>query len=448
VQLPGAGWFPSADLVGSGNAAAFDVLKSTETAGWGWSPLSTNWDTFTPGADNPNSGVNNQGEKTYAGYAMLRFAHAETPLGPMDGNIGVRVVRTENEAIGVRASAMDSDGMAPDLCVAQHGAAACADLLNAWGFVLGGSQKGVPTKTSYTDALPTFNLRFKLKDDLQLRFAVGKAIVRPTFSQMMPYTTLGWDFSPSDHFTLIGDGATGRGGNPNLKPTRAKQYDASLEWYFAPTGSLTFAGFYKGVRDYIFLGTGPESYTSNGVTETFNVTRNMNGDKGKIQGFEVGYQQFYDSLPGLLRGFGVQANFTYVDSSGGRNTAINTLDPDQVNGAADETLPLEGLSKTSYNVAAMYERARISARVAYNWRERYLLTTSAANIARPVWSEDYGQLDASVFYSITETIKVGLQGTNLLNTRTYLDVGGATLAPRYSWTDTDRRVAIAMRASF
>jgi TonB-dependent receptor len=153
-------------------------------------------------------------------------------------------------------------------------------------------------------------------------------------------------------------------------------------------------------------------------------------------------------LPGLLRGFGVQANFTYVDSSGGRNTAINTLDPDQVNGAKDETLTLEGLSKTSYNVAAMYERARVSARLAYNWRERYLLTTSAANIARPVWSEDYGQLDASVFYSITETIKVGLQGTNLLNTRTYLDVGGATLAPRYSWTDTDRRVAIAMRASF
>jgi outer membrane receptor protein involved in Fe transport len=144
----------------------------------------------------------------------------------------------------------------------------------------------------------------------------------------------------------------------------------------------------------------------------------------------------------------MQANFTYVDSTGGRNTAVNVLDTSQTTGAGDRDLPLEGLSKTSYNVTAMYERARISARVAYNWRERYLLTTSAANINRPVWSEDYGQLDASLFYNLTQSIKVGVQGTNLTNTRTYLDVGGATLAPRYSWTDTDRRIAVAMRAAF
>ncbi|HMI37278.1 MAG TPA: hypothetical protein VK505_06605, partial [Steroidobacteraceae bacterium] len=67
---------------------------------------------------------------------------------------------------------------------------------------------------------------------------------------------------------------------------------------------------------------------------------------------------------------------------------------------------------------------------------------------RPVWSENYGQLDGSVFYSINEYVKVGLQATNLLNSRTFLDVGGADLAPRYSWTDTDRRIAAAIRVSF
>jgi TonB-dependent receptor len=241
---------------------------------------------------------------------------------------------------------------------------------------------------------------------------------------------------------------TGSGGNPLLEPTVSNQFDTSLEWYFAPTGSLTLAGFYTDIKDYIFLGEGSESYTSNGITQTFEVTRNMNGSKGKIQGFEVGYQQFYDMLPGWLSGFGLQANFTYVDSSGGKNTAINILEPAQVAGAEDQTLPLEGLSPTSYNVAGMYEKYGVSARLAYNWRERFLLTTSAANIQRPVWSEDYGQLDGSVFYSVTDNIKVGLQGTNLLNSRTYLDVGGATLAPRYSWTDTDRRIALAVRASF
>jgi TonB-dependent receptor len=236
------------------------------------------------------------------------------------------------------------------------------------------------------------------------------------------------------------------GGNTQLKPTTADQYDASLEWYFAPTGSLTFAAFYKNIKNYIFLGQDQETYTFNGVTQTFEVTRNMNGDHGSIGGFEVAYQQFFDFLPGALSGLGLQANFTFIDSNGGRNTAVNILEPAQVTGAGDNSLPHECMSRTSYNIAAMYEKYGVSARLAYNWRERYLLTTSAANIQRPVWSEDYGQLDGSIFYSINEHIKVGVEGTNLLNSRTYLDVGGSTLAPRYSWTDTDRRFAAAVRA--
>jgi hypothetical protein len=49
---------------------------------------------------------------------------------------------------------------------------------------------------------------------------------------------------------------------------------------------------------------------------------------------------------------------------------------------------------------------------------------------------------------VTSNIKVGVEGTNLLNGRTFLDVGGAVLAPRYSWTDTDRRYSLAVRALF
>ena len=106
------------------------------------------------------------------------------------------------------------------------------------------------------------------------------------------------------------------------------------------------------------------------------------------------------------------------------------------------------MSKHAFNLAAMYEKHGVSARLAYNWRSEYLLTTSAANINAPVWFEDYGQLDASLIYSVTENIKVGVQGTNLLNSRTYLSVGGAELHPRYSWTDTDRRIAFLVRTRF
>jgi TonB-dependent receptor len=448
VNLPGVAWFPSADLVSHGTAHAYQLLKDTQSSGWGWTPLSNDFTLARPGGDNPNAGVNNQSEETRAIYAMLRFKHDSSPLGPWDGNVGVRVVKTDVEAIGLLTINAPQNVQSVSNCVAQNGQAACTPLINAVTFAGGGNQPGFTQANDYTDILPTFNLRFHLKDDLQLRFAVGKAIVRPTFSQMMPYTALSFTFE-SDGFTPDDvSPLTGTGGNPNLKPTRATQFDTSLEWYFAPTGNLTFAAFAKNVRDYIFLGQDTETYTSNGVTQSFLVTRNMNGDKGKIRGFEVGYTQIYDQLPGFLSGLGLQASYTYVDSSGGRNTAINILEPAQVTGAQDQTLPLEGLSKTSYNLTALYEKHGISARLAYNWRERFLLTTSAANIQRPVWSEDYGQLDGSVFYSITPSIKLGLLGTNLLNSRTFLDVGGATLAPRYSWTDTDRRIAFAVRAAF
>ncbi|MGH8315259.1 MAG: TonB-dependent receptor, partial [Steroidobacterales bacterium] len=461
VNLPGVGWFPTAGLVSHGNIAANDILRNTLSAGWGWSPLTkASFASANPAADNPNSGLNDQGEDTKAAYAMLRFAHASSPLGPFDGNIGVRVVKTDNDAIGVIQIAPLQG--TPAACAAADPAYGCEAFDAAYNFALGGSQPGVKITNSYTNVLPTFNLRFHLKDDLQLRFAVGKAIVRPTFSQMMPYTTLTYQFGTgADAFlpksqTAACAGTTSsicadsvaQGGNPKLNPTTAMQYDSSVEWYFSPTGSVTFAAFYKDVKDYIFLGNADENFTSNGQTNSFLATRNLNGSKGKIQGFEVAYQQFFDKLPGIWSGLGVQANYTLVDSSGGKNTAINILDPNQTAGAGDDTLPLEGLSKTSYNLTGMYEKYGISARLAYNWREKYLLTTSAANINQPVWFEDYGQLDGSVFYSVTPKIKVGLQVTNILNTRTYLDVGGAKLQTRYSWTDTDRRFAFAIRTSF
>jgi TonB-dependent receptor len=388
---------------------------------------------------------------------VLRFARDESVLGRWDGNIGVRVVKTKSDAAGLSLTVAALQGGDPAGCAAAAAIANtnpaipdldCSTFNAAYAFTQGGATlPPVDASNSYTDVLPSLNLRFFLSDDLQLRFAAGKAISRPSFSQMVPYTTLGFSFINSYYPNAVGY-ATASGGNPKLKPTRSTQFDTSLEWYFAPGGSVTGAVFYKDVKDYIFMGNEQETYTSGGQTITFLTSRNMNGAKGKIRGFELAYQQFYDFLPSILSGIGLQANFTYVDSNGGKNTAVNVLEPAQVDGAADQELPLEGLSKTSYNVALMYEKYDISARVAYNWREKYLLTTSAANIQRPVWMEDYGQLDGSVFYSVTRNVKVGLQATNLLNTRTFLDVGGVTLNSRYSWTDTDRRIALAVRTSF
>jgi len=368
----------------------------------------------------------------------------------MDGNVGVRVVRTqERAATGTLTINALQNALPPADCIAQFGAAACQFLTDVTTFSQGGNQFHTFPANNYTDVLPTANLRFLFTDQLQLRFAAGKAMVRPTFTQMSPYTSLGFSFLGNTGYQpALVNSSSGTGGNPELKPTRANQLDGSLEWYFAPTGSVTFDAFYKKITNYIFAGEDIETITSNGVTEKFQVVRFQNGSSGSIRGFELAYQEFFDFLPDMLRGLGFQGNLTFVDSKGGRNTAVNVLDTNQTTGASDQTLPLEGMSRWSYNANLMYEKGRVSGRLAWNWRERYLLTTSAANINAPVWSENYGQLDAEMFVTVIDNIKIGVQGTNLLNSRTYLDVGGAVLAPRYSWTDTDRRYAIAVRALF
>ena len=295
--------------------------------------------------------------------------------------------------------------------------------------------------------LPSLNLRFQLKDKMQLRLAASEAIVRPNFTQMLPYTSLGYHFQ-SDGTPATANPITGTAGNPYLKPTKAWEFDMSYEYYFGRSNQFSAALFYKDVKDYIFQGINNQTYTSNGVTQTFPVTMYQNGSHGTIKGLELDYQQFFDFLPGALSGLGFQGNFTYVDSSGGKNTAVNILDTNQVSNAANQNLPLEGMSKYSFNIAGMYQKYGIEGRVAYNWRSTYLLTTSAANLNAPVWWEGSGFMDASLMYSITPNVKIGVQGTNLLNTRTYLDVGGAAFHPRYSWTDSDRRFAFLLRAHY
>lgn len=443
LAVPGTGWFPTEGLLSS-NQNAYDHLKATQLSGWGWTPLEAPgaYD-LDPRSDNVSAGINNQDEKTNAIYGMIRFGDDSNDiLGvPFDGNIGVRVVQTDTTAIGRSGAGGVGESCAGSSSADCVGAQEFVDDFNA--------QFGdyASYSSSYTNVLPSLNVRFLVTDDMQLRFGASRAMVRPSFSQTRPYTNLSFDFEGAEFDNENYEG-TGVAGAPYLKPTIADQLDASVEYYFSDTNSVTLSLFYKNLSDYITAVTSNDTYTHGGQTYDFEVTRQINGSEGKLKGFEVAYQQFFDMLPEPFDGLGIQTNFTYIDNEGGANTAVNIFDTVQVDGAKSEALPVEGMSETSYNLALMYEKYDISARLAYNWRERYLLTASAANINRPVWFNDYGQLDGSVFYNLTDNVKVGLQVTNLLAERTILEVGDTQMAGDYSWTEGDRRAAFVVRAQF
>jgi TonB-dependent receptor len=270
-------------------------------------------------------------------------------------------------------------------------------------------------------------------------------MTRPDFSQLEPLVQLGYTLN-SDNTQVVQ--WNGFAGNPNLKPMRATQYDTALEWYFSKTGMLYTTMFFKNIHNYISQETEPETYDG----QQFQVTRPYNMGRGLIRGAEIGYNQFFDFLPGWLKGFGVQANFTYVDSSGGVNSATNPYTNETVTGVA---LPLTGLSRRSYNLVGMYERGPWSARLAWNWRSRYLLTTSDAATHLPTWADDYGQLDASVFYKLNAKMQVGLQMNNLTNSTNKVLMGPTSYGDGVvdhhlytrSWFDADRRYEVVFRLS-
>ncbi|MBV6870504.1 TonB-dependent receptor [Xanthomonas euvesicatoria] len=346
----------------------------------------------------PNN-INTQNEKTYAAYGVLRFGvDGEIPF---DGNIGVRVVRTEVGSQGVRTGT-DAEG---------------------------GGLIPVDAQQTYTDVLPSLNLRWMLSDQLQWRFAASRGISRPTFDKLNPNLSLS---------TGTSNGAstfTGTAGNPSLEAVKADQFDTALEWYFGQGSMMYGTLFYKKVEGFIANAVFNEVYDG----QVWQITRPVNGDSGKIRGAELGYTQFFDFLPGWLSGFGLQTNYTYVDSEAPSPTATDT------NGQS-LTVPLEGLSKNSYNAILSYETARFQGRVAYNWRSDWLVTTAGNGTGNlPVYNKGFGQLDASLRFNINDVWSISLDGVNLLDTRRESYLGTES---RYrDFVINDRRYGLTLRAS-
>lgn len=414
VSVP-AMYAPVVSLAKNRQTAYSDHLINAE-ASFGWKPYGE----YQPGD------LNNQSEETQAIYGLLYFG---SPEGFLAGNVGVRVVRTD--------AAVEGNGRYPDLTGTNATDALKAKYQGQYFPIKGGR--------TYTNVLPSLNLKLSLTQDLQWRFAASKAMARPSFGQLKGYVMLGETMSPDNTSVSAWSGTAG---NPNLKPMVARQFDTSLEWYFSPSGHVYAAWFHKSIKDYISTQSEPEQYGG----QTFIVTRPYNHGTGKVRGAQFSYAQFFHFLPGWLKGFGVQTNYTYVHSEGGVNTATDPLYPTVIEGV---DLPMVGLSKNAFNFIVMYDRGPWSGRLAWNWRSQYLLSTSDAATHLPVWAGARGALDASFFYRFNKHFQLGLRLNNLNNARTRVLMGPTAYADGFVdhrlYTRgvfvTDRRAELLARVS-
>ncbi|WP_323143647.1 TonB-dependent receptor [Massilia phyllosphaerae] len=331
-------------------------------------------------------------EKSTALYGVLDF---ESALFGKDlsGNVGVRYVHTKTG--------------------------------RAWQEAVAGGTYAMRTGDSTdNDWLPSLNAKLALTDQLQARFSASKVITRPNFDQLTP------------SLSLNANDRTGYQGNPTLQPLSARQLDATLEYYMSSSDYLFGAAFYKKVDG--FIQTSATNLQYGGTSYT--VSTPSNGQDGTIKGLELGYQGFFKNLPGMLRGLGVQANFTYVDSR-----APGPLEGQQT--------ALEGLSRQSYNLVAMYDWENFSARLAYNHRGKYLAGTTnyypnnGNTIAQtPYYMDGYGLVDAYLSYGLSKTLKLAVEANNLTRTSRHSYYGVSGL-PFGRYVD-DRRFAVSLHADF
>ncbi|MCB1635713.1 MAG: TonB-dependent receptor, partial [Xanthomonadales bacterium] len=118
----------------------------------------------------------------------------------------------------------------------------------------------------------------------------------------------------------------------------------------------------------------------------------------KIRGWEIGGQYFFGDS-----GFGIFANYTIVDGDISFDNTV--LDRDQ--------FALLGLSDTA-NAVLMYEKYGWSVRLAYNWRDEYLIATNQNGSNRnPFYVEEYEQWDMSVNYRYNDNLSFGFEALNL-----------------------------------
>lgn len=336
-------------------------------------------------------------EKNYAGYGQ-----ANVEIGRLDGQIGVRVIRT--------------------------------DITSNAFLVLRGATSPVSIRNKSTDILPSLALRYKLKDNLFLRFAASKTITRPSFAQLNPALTL----TPP----VPGQQPFGRGssGNADLKPVRSDNYDLSLEWYIDRSSSITATIFRRDVTGFI------QSVTSNFDIDylgadngVYQITRPENSGSGKLQGIEGGFTFFPKGLPTWLDGIGISANGTYID---GKNKALSPLPG--VTGYMD--IPFQNVSKYSATGTFIYEKGGFSARASYVWRDTYNAGLHFTGVnPNFITNGQISNLDLSVSYEINPNFTIVADATNILKNLYQTSFNDPGLYPRDTVLYT-RTFAVGFRA--
>jgi iron complex outermembrane recepter protein len=305
-------------------------------------------------------------EKNLAGYGQLNLGNDD-----IEGSVGVRVTKVKTRVAGPNPTGIPA----------------------------------IDDGSEDTSVLPNASIKARVSDQLQLRAVVSKTRTLPNYADLNPALTLG--APPPGGIGTDSNPYRGSGGNPFLNPFTSWNFDAAAELYFAPQGFVSLTGFHRSLKGFIQQNTFRVTDPTLGVIE---ISGPVNTGKGRITGIELQGQAFADleSLPEWARGFGIQANLTYIDAETQQNDGVGGLSYQPI------TDQLNGVSKWNYNIVGIYEKYGLSTRLTYNGRSSYRATQQFrgddiyTETARPA-----GRLDLSLNYDIGDNVTLFGDWTNI-----------------------------------
>ncbi|MBC8153273.1 MAG: TonB-dependent receptor [Bacteroidetes bacterium] len=251
----------------------------------------------------------------------------------------------------------------------------------------------VRTTNTYTNLLPSVQLKYNVTKNFLVRAAWTNTLGRPNYADLSGTTN--FNYAATSNPTIF----TGTLvlANPGLKPYESSNFDLSLENYFPSGGILAVGGFYKQVDNQIYTIRNILRNTQyDGRTfEQLTVTQAANADKADLYGLEFTYDQAFTFLPKFLEGLGLSANFALIGSK-------VTL-PNRPN----ENLPLLRQASNVYNAALYYQKRGFEFRVATSHRSAYLTETASpegytAETAAGIALNEFDRYDAArTTYDVT-----------------------------------------------
>ncbi|MGP1282732.1 MAG: TonB-dependent receptor [Parasphingopyxis sp.] len=271
---------------------------------------------------------------------------------------------------------------------------------------------------SYTDWLPSLNIRWEPVDNLVFRAAGYRSLVRPNLADLAPIFAV----EQNDD-----NEREGEFGNPDLLPYEAWNFDVSAEYYFSSNGAISANVFYKDIDNFIVDFFDSDGGTFNGIAFDEAVIP-INGESAEVFGIEFSFAQAFTFLPDPFDGLLFNFNYTYTDAEG------TVLDEDNV----PRVIPLPASAENTFNVVLGYEKGPFSIRLAGTYRDLYLDELGGSAEADR-YVQDHFQLDASARFNATEQLQFFWEWINITDEPyfAYQNFNGSRRLlqyEEYSWT--------------